>query len=184
MTAMENLQIENCPNEPLVEGNTATKEELLQRAKDAIEANDHSLREAAEALAVAQEAHGTSQAEMARAVGKSAAWVSHLLQWRRNGFKAESPFGPTTKAERLQHAEDRIAAGASTPSKPRKPKVTNGTAAAGDTDAETSPAKGAETSERALAKLKDAIDHLVPLMDPAAKKEAADYLREISEGAS
>ena len=73
------------------------------------------MHEAAEALAVAQELHCASQAEMARAVGKSEVWVILLLQWRRTRYAAESPFGPTTKAARLKHAKERTAAGESKP---------------------------------------------------------------------
>jgi hypothetical protein len=160
--------------------NTTSKAELLIRAKAAVEAGYRSMHEAAEALAVAQERHGASQADMARAIGKSEPWISRLLQWRREGYPSDSPFGPTTKAGRLAHAKDRAASGASKPRDPRKPKAIaaadDSTAAGSDTDAETSPAKGAETSEHALAELKDGIDRLVPLMDDAAKKEASDYL--------
>ena len=50
-------------------------------------------------------------------------------------------------------------------------------------DAETSPSEDTEASAYALAELKRGIDHLVPLMDHAAKKEASDYLlKKISEG--
>jgi hypothetical protein len=175
---MENLQLANQAAEPPILANTATKAELLSRAKDAIEAGDQSMRDAAEALAIAQELHGASQAEMARAVGKSEAWVSLLLQWRRTEFKAESPFGPTTKAARLKHAEDRAASGASKPRKPCKvsikPKADADAATLTSTDANRSTCTNAEASAHALAELKREIDHLVPLMDHAA--EVADYL--------
>ena len=58
--------------------NTTTKAELLKRAKAAIEAGEQSLQEAAEALGIARELHGTSQAEMARALGISAGYVNLL----------------------------------------------------------------------------------------------------------
>jgi hypothetical protein len=87
--------------------NTTTKAELLSRARVAIEAGERSLYEAAEALGIAQEDHSATQREMAAAVGKSVAWVNALLQWRLSGYKDESPFGPTTKAGRIQHAEQR-----------------------------------------------------------------------------
>jgi hypothetical protein len=99
--------------------NTPSEEELLSRAKDAVEAGEQSLRDAAEALGIAQELHGTTQAEMARAIGKSEAWASYLLRWRRSGYKDDSPFGPKTKAGRLKHAEDRVASGTSKPRKSR-----------------------------------------------------------------
>jgi hypothetical protein len=79
---------------------TESKKDLLARAKKSIEVGDEALRDAAEALATAQETHGTSQQEMAKAVGKSQPWVSRLLQWRREDYPGDSPFGPTTKAER------------------------------------------------------------------------------------
>jgi hypothetical protein len=163
--------------------NTATKTELLNRAKAAIEAGDQSLKDAAEALAVAQERHGTSQAEMARAIGKSEAWVSMLLQWRRTGYKAESPFGPMTKAGRIKHAEDRATSGASKPRKPRKPKATvavdDSTAAASDTGAETSTAACSATTRddaKLLAEFRVAVDHWLSGMSYEAKCEAVSYV--------
>jgi hypothetical protein len=98
-----------------------TKAQLLNRAKTLIEAGERSLRkglqslhDAAEALAIAKEEHGASQREMAKFVGKSLGWVNALLQWRLGGYKETSPFGPTTKKGRVQHAEQRAV------SKPRK----------------------------------------------------------------
>src|SRR5438132_128721 len=79
--------------------NVTNKLELLNRAKSAIDSGEHSLREAADALGLAEEDHGATQREMAKAVGKSAAWVSKLLKWRRSAYKDHSPFGPTTKTE-------------------------------------------------------------------------------------
>jgi hypothetical protein len=93
--------------------NTITKPELLSRAKAAVEAGEQSFHDAAEALGVAQELHGATQAEMARAIGRSEAWVSLLLRWRRSAYTGNSPFGPTTKADRLKHAKDRAASGKS-----------------------------------------------------------------------
>ena len=101
--------------------NTTPVAELFSRAKTAIEAGYESWRQAAEALAAAQEQHGVSQAEMASAIGRSEAWVSNLLRWRRLGYDDLSPFGATTKAGRLQHAEDRAASGVSKRRRSRKP---------------------------------------------------------------
>ncbi len=84
---------------------TTTKEELLSRARTAIEAGEQSMHDAADALGLAQEEHSATQREMAQAVGKSASWVNALLKWRRSGYKDDSPFGPKTKAGRVQHAE-------------------------------------------------------------------------------
>jgi hypothetical protein len=81
------------------ERNTTTKADLLSRAKDAIETGDQSLREAADALAVAQEDFNATQREIAQAIGKSVAWVNRLLRWRREGCPS-SPFGPGSKAGR------------------------------------------------------------------------------------
>jgi Homeodomain-like domain len=93
-------------------GNTTTKADL-SRAKDAIEAGDQSLHDAAEALALAQEDFKASQREIAEAVGKSPAWVNRLLRWRREGCVG-SPFGPGSKAgreqrKRVQSTEQRVA---------------------------------------------------------------------------
>jgi len=99
--------------------NTITKPELLSLAKAAVEAGEQSFHDAAEALGVAQELHGATQAEMARAISRSEAWVSLLLRWRRSGYTGKSPFGPTTKADRLKHAKDRAASGKAKACKPR-----------------------------------------------------------------
>ena len=168
---------------PSVAGNTTTKADLLSRAKAAIEAGDQSMREAAEALAVAQELHGASQSEMARTIGKSEAWVSLLLQWRRTGYKAESPFGPTTKVDRLKHAKGRAASGVSKPRKPRKPKATaaadDSTAAASETGADTSrtasPASACDDA-KLLAEFRFAVDHWLSRMSYEAKCEAVSYV--------
>ena len=107
--------------------NTIAKPERLRRAKAAVEAGEQSFHDAAEALGVAQELHGATQAEMARAIGRSEAWVSLLLRWRRLGYTDNSPFGPTTKADRLKHAKDLAASGKSTPRKSRNRKSTAST---------------------------------------------------------
>ena len=90
-----------------------TEAELLDCAKAHVEdgnnASRESFRQAAEALAQAKELHGTTQASMAKAVGMSEPWVSQLLTWRREGYQGTSPFGPTTKAGRVQHAKQRAA---------------------------------------------------------------------------
>jgi hypothetical protein len=118
---MSNIDVESTAA-PTV-ANTTTKDQLLSQAKEAIETSDKSLHDAAEALAIAQELHGVSQAEMARAIGKSEAWVSRLLQWCREGYPGDSPFGPTTKSGRLAHAKDRARSGASKPRKRRESRA-------------------------------------------------------------
>ena len=55
-------------------------------------------------MAIAQEVYGASQQEIAAAVGKSQAWVSRVLQWRREGFKDDTPFGQASKAARVRAA--------------------------------------------------------------------------------
>jgi hypothetical protein len=177
--------------------NTLSKAELFGRAKGAIEASGQFLHDAAEALAIAQELHGASQAEMAGAVGKSEAWVSYLLRWRRSGYKDDSPFGPRTKAARLKHAEDRAASGPSKPCKPRKASTEAETDAG---DPETSVAKrkaeyarfGVETEtvlsaeaeisatqESSPAEAKSnvigAIDQWWPCLDDAGKRKVIDH---------
>jgi hypothetical protein len=150
--------------------NTATKTDLLNRAKAAIEAGWQSYHDAAEALANAQELHCASQAEMARAIGKSEAWVSLLLRWRRSGYKDESPFGPRTKAGRLKHAKARAASGASEPRKPRKPTVT------ADAGADIGSSNDGDT--KALAAFKHAVDRWLCGMSYEAKCDALRYARE------
>jgi len=153
-------------------GNTTTKADLFSRAKDAIEAGDQSLREAADALALAQEDFNATQREIAEAVGKSAAWVNRLLRWRREGCPG-SPFGPGSKAGRerrkcVQSTEQRA---------PRKV----------DTDSpETSTEKGKTENagqgadpksqkQRALVEFKYAVDHWLPQMDDDTTREAVEY---------
>jgi hypothetical protein len=72
--------------------------QLLSQAKLAIEADRP--REAAAAMYVAYEIHGASQQQIAAAVGKSQAWVSRMIQWRREGLE-DTPFGPASKEERM-----------------------------------------------------------------------------------
>jgi hypothetical protein len=183
--------------------NTSTKAALLGRAKEAIQAGEQSLHDAAEALAVAQELHSASQAEMARAIGKSEAWVSYLLQWRRSGYKEASPFGPRTKAARLKHAEDRAAPGASQPRTPRnvstevQPHTDDPEASAAKRraeyaklEAETEMTLAAEADISALQKsfpaeaksnLIGALDQWWPCLDDAGKRQVIDHLLDKAE---
>ena len=64
--------------------------EALERAKTAIAAGEGYLRKAAEEMALAQSL-GASQREIADGVGKSAAWVNRLLQWRQSGYQDDTP---------------------------------------------------------------------------------------------
>jgi hypothetical protein len=155
--------------------NRATKAELLRRAKAAIEAGESSLRDAAEALALAQKDFNATQREMAEVVGRSASWVNRLLKWRRSGYTEYSPFGPTTMAGRVAHAQQRTNA-----SKPLKPKATTTTTSA---DAETSMSSadaGKSTSRKpspaeAKDNLMSAISHWWPYTDHAGKVEVTAF---------
>jgi DNA-binding CsgD family transcriptional regulator len=71
---------------------------LLDKARRAISASDASLHQAADHIAAAR-AQGASQARIARHLGRSPAWVSILLRWRRDGFKG-APFAPQSHAAR------------------------------------------------------------------------------------
>ncbi len=152
-----------------------TKAELLSRAKAAIEAGESSLRDSAEALALAQSDFNATQREIAEAVDRSASWVSRLLKWRRSGYTEYSPFGPTTKAGRVAHAQQRAEA-----SKPRKPKATTRTTSA---DAETSSSfadAGTSTFRKpspaeAKGNLMHAISRWWPYMDHAGKVEVTAF---------
>ena len=197
MSTTENLSTDLRPQDEAAETtapfavNTATKTELLNRAKAAVEAGDQSMHDAAEALS-SHRNFTVPQVEMARAVGKSEAWISLLLQWRRAGHKAESPFGPTTKEARLKHAKDRAASGTSKPRKSRKastePEIDADEVAASAEERKAKYAKtdpGPETSMTtttgarrrlsALEQFKYAVNIYVPKMDEAAKNEAAAY---------
>lgn len=152
-------------------GNTTTKADLFSRAKDAIEAGDQSLYEAAEALARAQEFKAT-QREIAKAVGKSADWVNRLLQWRREGC-AGCPFGPGSKAgrerqKRVQSTEQRA---------PRKVDADNAEASTDKckTECAKREAKPKSRARRELAEIKSAIDFRFPHMDEDARHEAIAY---------
>jgi hypothetical protein len=171
---------------PLIAVNTTTKADLLSRAKAAIDAGEQSMHDAAELLAIAQEEHGATQREIAEVVGKSVAWVNALLQWRRSGYKDGSPFGPTTKAGRVQHAEQRAKA-----SKPRNPKPAS-TDSGSATSAGASTAIAAEAQKSTLThpegstsrkpspaeakgNLMYAIKHWWPFLDDTGKVEVTTF---------
>jgi hypothetical protein len=159
-----------------IAANTTTKAELLKRAKAAIEAGEQSLHDAAEALGLAEEDHSATQREMAEAVGKSASWVNKLLKWRRSGYKDHSPFGPTTKRGRVEHAQQRVKG--SKARRPREPKMT-ASAAADDADAGAYPKKEAKTQPSTVTNpldgFKSAVDYWFLKMDCTAKCEAVNY---------
>ena len=176
--------------------NSTTKADLLSLAKAAIEAGEQSLHRAAEALGIAEEEHSASQREMAEAIGKSVAWVNALLQWRRSGYKDDSPFGPTTRAGRVQHAERRAKtskarkAGAEptadadhAESSAEKRKAENAKLY-GQPEAATSRDDSSATSDaddaEALAEFKKAADHWLSRMSHEAKCEAVRYVHKQS----
>ena len=132
---MENFQHENQPVKPEILTNSTTKAELLRRAKDAVDAGEQRLHDAADALALAQEDFKATQREIAQTIGRSASWVNRLLKWRRSGYKEHSPFGPTTTAGRVSHAKRRTKK-----SRPREATVED-EAAAGDAQASTDKRK-------------------------------------------
>ena len=76
-----------------------TKAKVLSYAKARLEAGA-SPREIAEILACAHEDFDASSRESGRAVGHDHSWVSRLLRWRRDGYKAPGHFGATTRAAR------------------------------------------------------------------------------------
>jgi hypothetical protein len=159
--------------------NTTPLAELLTRAKAAIEVGYDSWRQAAEALAAAQDQHGVTQVEMAAGIDKSPAWVSQLLSWRRSGYKSEGPFGPTTKAGRLQHAEALTVGGASRRHQSRKASTESADAPCAEecvADDEKAEAKIAGTAATdgamLLQQFKAAVDSLFVKLDWSAQQEA------------
>ena len=100
--------------------NTTPLAELLSRAKAAIETGYDPGGKLPRLWPRPKSSTTLPKLEMAGAVGKSEAWISQLLSWRRSGYKRESPFGPTTKAGRLQHAKALAAVGASKRPRSRK----------------------------------------------------------------
>ena len=80
--------------------------EAIAFAAQAIASSDRNLKLAAEYLAYAEE-EGKTQRQMAEGVGKSAAWVNRLLQWRRDGYPEDTPFG-TQSQERDERHDERV----------------------------------------------------------------------------
>jgi hypothetical protein len=86
-------------------GDTAiSANEAILLARSAIAAADRNLKTAADLLAVAAE-QGKTQRQMAEGVGKSAAWVNRLLQWRREGYPEDTPFGAQSQERDERHDE-------------------------------------------------------------------------------
>jgi transposase len=146
--------------------NASTKDDLITRAKEHIEAGEQSIHDAAELIAIAQEQHGATQREIAEAVGKSVGWVNRLLQWRREGYRDDTPFGPGSRLVR----ERRKRAQATEQRAPRTADADNEdtgaerlTTEVGRQVAEHETATSTETSP--LAGFKSAVDHWFPKMD-------------------
>jgi hypothetical protein len=165
--------------------NGTTKAELLAYAKDAVGLGERSFRDAAEALGRAQDNHGTTQREMAKSVGKSVGWVNRLLKWRQ--AEDASPFGPTTRQGRVQHAEQRYRR--HRPGKrvdADRRASAQGCTAAGPTEAaalansarSAAPAQRKRSPLEAAREFKFAIDHWWPLLDAAGRAEIVSYFNE------
>jgi hypothetical protein len=163
--------------------NTTTKDALLSRAREAVEAGERSLHDAAEALGLAQEEHSAGQREMAEAVGRSASWVNALLKWRRSGYKDASPFD--RPRSRLAAKQSRAAettsvdadGGIAAPASPVDRKTST------PANTETSTARKASPAE-AKGHLKYAIDHWWPLLDDAGRDEIKAYFLDKTRAAS
>ena len=63
--------------------------DLLDKARDAIALGESSYRKAAELIVQAQEADATQQ-QIAKRLGKSRAWVTYLLAWRKSGYQGSA----------------------------------------------------------------------------------------------
>jgi hypothetical protein len=81
---------------------------LLRKAKNAIASGESAYREAATALALTRDRDGTSQQEMAKAVGKSRPWISCLLRWCDSDFKDKGPFDAShaSRASKKRHKSE------------------------------------------------------------------------------
>jgi hypothetical protein len=157
---------------PPVPAREVTKADVLRRAKAAIDAGESSLREAAEVVALAQKAFNASQREIAEAVGRSASWVNRLLKWHRSGYKECSPFGPTTQAARVAHAQR---ASAQRTSKRATTKDSAGGGSAQTSAHATAPRSRKPSAAEAKRNLMNAISQWWPYIDSAGKAEVASF---------
>jgi hypothetical protein len=195
----EELAQEKQAPAPSIAVNTTTKTELLSRAKAAIESGERAMHQAAEALALAQQDFNATQREIARAVGKSVAWVNRLLQWQRGGCPG-TPFGPGSKdsrkrRKRVQATEQRApgksgiepkaAADEAVPgAESRKVKYAKQEADPSTpppTEAERPPSRKISPAE-AKNNLRFAIDHWWPHLDHPGKAEMTTYFLEKTGG--
>jgi hypothetical protein len=104
-------------------------------------------------------------------------WVNRLLQWRRAGYRDETPFGPGSKAVR----ERRKPVQATEQRAPRKADADLRVASAERRKREypkqeAEPETTTSTATNPLAGFKSAVDYWFPQMDYAARCEAVSYV--------
>jgi hypothetical protein len=145
-----------------------TVAELLSRAKHAIDSGEASLHAAAEDIAAARE-QGATQRQIAKAVGKSAAWVNRLLRWRESGYQDGTAFGPQAKASR-QRAQQRVQA------TKQKPATTSEQAQAAAARARAEQAKA--EAQKAKAEAQKAKEDAAKAKADARKARANEKARE------
>ena len=166
--------------------NRTTKRELFARAKASIESGDQSYRSAAEyyrnaaeALAISQEQHAATQREMVEAVGWSLGWVNALLQWRKEGYRDETVFGPGSKAARERRKPVQAAERGGRKAKASKAEADTASVRINPAAAENASGQGgsANGSER---KTKPQIEVLTS-QKPSAEEAKSNLLHAISK---
>jgi hypothetical protein len=177
---------------PLVETNTTTKAELLTRARDAVDAGSRSLHDAAEALGLAKEEHSASQREMAKAVGRSPAWINALLKWRLSGYMTASPFDrPRSRSAAKRSGKDMREPNPDTDDAEASAEKRKAEYAEQEGEPETAAPTGAASPmvaapstcrkpspTEAKGNLRYAIDYWWPNLDDAGKAEMTTYFLE------
>jgi len=127
-------------------------DQLHDKARRAIEAGEEAFgeraREAAKHLAEARKL-GAKQQESAKAIGKSAGWVSALLKWHDGGYKTACPF---PRAVRVQPAERKTKSSSRPPSSAEEAQAQTAKANAERARAEAQKAKAEASQARAEAK--------------------------------
>jgi hypothetical protein len=173
--------------------NTTTKTELLIRAREAVDAGSRSLRDAAEALGLAEEDHSASQREMAEAVGRSPAWVNALLKWRKSDYEDSSPFDRARSRLAAKQARKAIPA-TTTISDDAEVNAAKGKAKLEMNEEENESATRADAPTLASKKLSaavakriliTAIDESWDDLDDAGRNEVANHIaKKVGEGVS
>ncbi len=182
---------------------TTTNDELVKRIRAAIASSRDAMRDAANDLQTLQ-CQGMTQREIAAAVGKSVGWVNGMVSWRIGGCKGDSPFGPTTKRGRIQHAEQKSAKRgnvlklAATAPKPEGPileavileTVATPTPISAATPAPTpisaipapapAPTPAPLTTTMAFREFKFACEQYLPEMTDAERAEAIRFVAEVA----